>query len=123
MLMQDKTAFVAGVANRRSIAWAIARALDREGARLALGYLGEREKESLDKLVDHLQAAGADGLHGRGLHRLFRNNSRRATQTRERAIDLGVAVEIKEGDTGGRPRQRLYHRDYAPDAIWLQRPS
>lgn len=69
----------------------------------------------LDKLVDHLLAAGTDGINGRGLHRLFHNNSRRATQTRERAIDLGVAVEIKEGDTGGRPRQRLYHRDYAPD--------
>ena len=36
MLMQDKFALVTGVANHRSIAWAIARALDREGARLAL---------------------------------------------------------------------------------------
>ncbi|MCH8854984.1 MAG: SDR family oxidoreductase, partial [Proteobacteria bacterium] len=55
MLMQDKTAFVAGVANHRSIAWAVARALDREGARLALGYLGEREKQSIDKIVDQLE--------------------------------------------------------------------
>ena len=55
MLMRDKLCLVTGVANHRSIAWAIAKALDREGARLALGYLGEREKESIDKIVDQLQ--------------------------------------------------------------------
>jgi enoyl-[acyl-carrier protein] reductase I len=55
MLMQDRTGFVAGVANRRSIAWAIAKALDREGARLALGYLGERELEAVEPLVEELK--------------------------------------------------------------------
>lgn len=55
MLMQDKTGFVTGVANHRSIAWAIARALDREGARLALSYLGEREKKGLEKIIGQLQ--------------------------------------------------------------------
>ena len=54
MLMQDKTGFVAGVANHRSIAWSIARALDREGARLAIGYLGEREREGIEKIVGEL---------------------------------------------------------------------
>jgi enoyl-[acyl-carrier protein] reductase I len=54
-LMQDRTGFVAGVANRRSIAWAIAKALDREGARLALGYLGERELEAVEPLVEELK--------------------------------------------------------------------
>ena len=55
MLMKDTTAFVTGVANHRSIAWAIARALDREGARLALSYLGDREKEGIEKIVGQLQ--------------------------------------------------------------------
>ena len=55
MLMKDSTAFVTGVANHRSIAWAIARALDREGARLALSYLGDREKEGIEKIVGQLQ--------------------------------------------------------------------
>ena len=55
MLMKDKLSLVAGVANHRSIAWAIAQALDREGARLALSYLGERQKEGIDKIVDQLQ--------------------------------------------------------------------
>ena len=55
MLMQDKFSLVTGVANHRSIAWAIARALDREGARLAISYLGEREREGIDRIVDQLQ--------------------------------------------------------------------
>jgi enoyl-[acyl-carrier protein] reductase I len=55
MLMQDRTGFVAGVANHRSIAWAVAKALDREGTRLALGYLGERELEAIEPLLDQLQ--------------------------------------------------------------------
>ena len=54
MLMRGKVGFVAGVANHRSIAWAIARALDREGARLALGYLGDREKEGIEKIANQL---------------------------------------------------------------------
>jgi enoyl-[acyl-carrier protein] reductase I len=55
MLMQDRTGFVAGVANHRSIAWAVAKALDREGTRLALGYLGERELEAIEPLLEQLQ--------------------------------------------------------------------
>ena len=55
MLMQDRAGFIAGVANHRSIAWAVARALDREGARLALGYLSERELESIERIVDELR--------------------------------------------------------------------
>ena len=57
MLMQEKTGFIAGVANHRSIAWAIARALDREGARLALGYLGDREKQAIEKIISELNTA------------------------------------------------------------------
>jgi len=55
MLMKDRTGFVAGVANHRSIAWAVTKALDREGARLALGYLGERELEAIEPLLEQLQ--------------------------------------------------------------------
>ena len=55
MLMQDCAGFVSGVANHRSIAWATARSLDREGARLALGYLGERELESIERIAGQLR--------------------------------------------------------------------
>ena len=56
MMMSDKAGFVAGVANHRSISWAIARALDREGARLVLGYLGERERTGIEKIAGQLSA-------------------------------------------------------------------
>jgi enoyl-[acyl-carrier protein] reductase I len=51
MLLQGKTALVVGVANKRSIAWAIAEAFHREGARLAFNYQGERLKENVETLA------------------------------------------------------------------------
>ena len=43
-LLTGKTGIVFGVANKRSIAWAIAQAWAREGAKLAFTYQGERLK-------------------------------------------------------------------------------
>lgn len=50
-LLEGKTGIVFGVANKRSIAWAIAQALSREGMRLAFTYQGERLKESVESLT------------------------------------------------------------------------
>lgn len=50
-LLEGKTGIVFGVANKRSIAWAISQALAREGARLAFTYQGERLKESVEALT------------------------------------------------------------------------
>lgn len=50
MLLEGKTGIVFGVANKRSIAWAIAQALAREGMRLAFTYQGERLKEGVEAL-------------------------------------------------------------------------
>jgi enoyl-[acyl-carrier protein] reductase I len=49
-LLDGKTGIIFGVANKRSIAWAIAQALSREGMRLAFTYQGERLKESVEAL-------------------------------------------------------------------------
>lgn len=49
-LLEGKTGIVFGVANKRSIAWAIAQALSREGMRLAFTYQGDRLKESVEAL-------------------------------------------------------------------------
>ena len=49
-LLQGKTGIVFGVANKRSIAWAIAQALSREGMRLAFTYQGERLKANVEEL-------------------------------------------------------------------------
>jgi enoyl-[acyl-carrier protein] reductase I len=53
-ILTGKRALVVGVANKRSMAWGIAQAMDREGAELALTYQMERFKENLDKLVGDL---------------------------------------------------------------------
>ena len=53
-LLQGKKALVLGVANKRSIAWGIATALQREGAELAFSYAIDRLKENVDQLVDSL---------------------------------------------------------------------
>lgn len=45
---------VTGVANRRSISWAIAKTLARDGARLALTYQGERLLENVQELASEL---------------------------------------------------------------------
>jgi enoyl-[acyl-carrier protein] reductase I len=49
-LLEGTTGIVFGVANKRSIAWAIAQALSSEGMRLAFTYQGERLKESVEAL-------------------------------------------------------------------------
>ncbi|HLL80508.1 MAG TPA: SDR family oxidoreductase, partial [Ktedonobacteraceae bacterium] len=43
-LLEGKKALVAGIANHRSIGWAIAQALAREGAQLAFTYQDRMEK-------------------------------------------------------------------------------
>jgi enoyl-[acyl-carrier protein] reductase I len=54
MLLEGKTGIVFGVANKRSIAWAIAQALSREGMRLAFTYQGERLKDGVESLATTL---------------------------------------------------------------------
>ena len=50
-LLAGKSGVVFGVANKRSIAWAIAQAWHQHGARLAFTYQGERLKENVEELV------------------------------------------------------------------------
>ena len=47
----EKQALVLGVANRRSIAWAVARRLAEEGAQVAFTYQGERIEKSVRDLA------------------------------------------------------------------------
>ncbi len=50
-MLAGKTGLVFGVANKRSIAWAIAQAWAEEGANLIFNYQGERLKENVEELV------------------------------------------------------------------------
>jgi enoyl-[acyl-carrier protein] reductase I len=56
-LLEGKTALILGVANRWSLAYAIAQAFRREGAKLLLTYQGERVKETVEELGAELGAA------------------------------------------------------------------
>src|ERR1700726_901671 len=57
--LSGKLGIVFGVANKRSIAWAIAQAWHTAGARLAFTYQGERLKENVEELAG---AFGPDTL-------------------------------------------------------------
>ncbi len=52
--LTNKTYVVMGIANKRSIAWGIAKTLDAAGAKLVLTYAGERFKSGLESLAADL---------------------------------------------------------------------
>jgi enoyl-[acyl-carrier protein] reductase I len=58
-ILAGKCGIVFGVANKRSIAWAIAQAWHKEGARLAFTYQGERVRDNVTELAS---AFGEDTL-------------------------------------------------------------
>ena len=53
---QGKQGLVLGVANKRSIAWAIAKRLSDEGAQLAFTFQGERIEKSVRELAESIQS-------------------------------------------------------------------
>jgi len=59
MLLEGKKGLIVGVANKHSIAWAIAQSAAREGARLAFNYQNERLKDNVEELVKTLDGATA----------------------------------------------------------------
>ena len=52
--LEGKIGLVFGVANKRSIAWGIAKAWKEAGATLAFTYQGERLKDNVEQLVSIL---------------------------------------------------------------------
>jgi len=55
MSFAGKLGLIVGVANRRSISWGIAQALNAQGARLALTYPTERLEENVRELAEKLE--------------------------------------------------------------------
>lgn len=53
-LLEGKFALILGIANKWSLAYAIAQAFSREGATLALTYLGDRQKASIEDIAKDL---------------------------------------------------------------------
>ena len=54
--LSGKTALVLGVANQRSLAWAIAESLGEGGAQLAFTYQGERLQKNVHTLAQFPEA-------------------------------------------------------------------
>jgi enoyl-[acyl-carrier protein] reductase I len=55
-LLEGKTALILGVANRWSLAYAIARAFIRENAEVILTYQGDRQKQTVEELAAEIKA-------------------------------------------------------------------
>src|SRR5438270_12761548 len=55
-VLAGKTALVLGVANRWSLAYAIAQAFTREGAKLILTFQSDRQKQTVEELGAELGA-------------------------------------------------------------------
>ena len=58
-LMEGRAAVVFGVANKRSIAWAIAQRMQQAGAQLAITYQNERLRLEAEELIQALPGAQA----------------------------------------------------------------
>jgi enoyl-[acyl-carrier protein] reductase I len=54
-LLDGKTALIFGIANERSIAWGIAQAMHREGARIGISYAGETLARRVRPLADQIR--------------------------------------------------------------------
>jgi enoyl-[acyl-carrier protein] reductase I len=108
-----KTGLVLGVANRRSIAWAIAQRLAAGGARLAFTYQGERIERTVRDLASQVESplvTACDVRSDEDVARVFRE----AGEAFDGGLDLLVhsvafaAAEDLEGRFTDTPRDRFW---------------
>ena len=74
-LLEGKRALITGLASNRSIAWGIAKAMQREGAEIALTYQNEKLKPRVEKFAAELGsnlAFPCDVGDDRAIDELFR---------------------------------------------------
>ncbi|HUP03750.1 MAG TPA: enoyl-ACP reductase [Bryobacteraceae bacterium] len=96
-LMEGKLALVLGIANRWSLAYAIAQAFSKHGATLVLTYLGERQKGAIEELARDFETAAilpCDVTHDDDLNAL--TESLRALNRPLHAVVHSLAFANKE---------------------------
>jgi len=102
-ILEGKKGIVLGVANRRSIAWAISQKLQESGATLAFNYLNEKLKPRVEELVNSLPGEHplyeCDVTSDEQLERLGQNLERDFGQVD--FIVHSVAFAMKEDLEGG----------------------
>ena len=54
-ILQGKTAVIAGIANRWSLAYAIAESFSREGAELVLTYVNEKQRDTIQTITSEMR--------------------------------------------------------------------
>jgi enoyl-[acyl-carrier protein] reductase I len=110
---EGKRGLVLGVANRRSIAWAIARRLSEEGAQLAFTFQGERIEKSVRELAGSVSSplvTSCDVRSDEDLERVFAE----VGDTFEGGLDLLVHsvafadARDLEGRFADTPRERFW---------------
>ena len=110
---EGKTALVLGVANKRSIAWAIARRLADEGASLAFTYQGERIEKGVRELAESVSSplvTACDVRSDADVERVFAETA----EAFDGGLDLLVhsvayaAAEDLEGRFVDTPRDRFW---------------
>jgi enoyl-[acyl-carrier protein] reductase I len=110
---EGKTGLVLGVANKRSIAWAIARRLGAGGAQLAFTYQGERIEKGVRELAESLSSplvTECDVRSDEDVARVFRE----VGEAFDGGLDLLVhavafaAAEDLEGRFTDTPRDRFW---------------
>jgi enoyl-[acyl-carrier protein] reductase I len=129
-VLEGKIGVIFGVANKRSIAWAIAKAWAGAGARLIFNYQGERLKENVEELVSEFgeqtplfpcDVSSDDDIRG------FFENVRRETDRLDLMLhSLAFAPkEALEGDFIGTTREafRTTHDISAYSLVALAREA
>ncbi|HEX9416517.1 MAG TPA: enoyl-ACP reductase [Gaiellaceae bacterium] len=113
MRFEGKRGLVLGVANRRSIAWAIAHRLAQEGAQLAFTFQGERIEKNVRDLAETVSSplvTACDVCSDEGIARVFDE----VGSTFGGSLDLLVhsvafaAAEDLEGRFTDTPRDRFW---------------
>ena len=97
-LLAGKTAVILGIANKWSLAYAIAQAFVREGGKLILTYQGERQKATVQELADGLQPGTAVMACDVTIQQELDNvaNTMRANHTRIHTVVHSIAFANRE---------------------------
>lgn len=104
MQMDGKKAIVFGIANKRSIAWGVARELAARGAKLTLAYQGERFLRAIEKLlaeegIDDALLVECDVTEEGAIGRVFRQHVERWGELHQVVHSVAFARrEELEGD-------------------------
>ena len=64
MLLKDKTILIMGIRNKWSIAYGIAESAYKNGAKLIFTYMGEENKDKIEKLIADFEGSKAYVLDG-----------------------------------------------------------